>query len=122
MSHITLRQNYKSLSDRPNLFPQGAPPTELLFKILQLLFTEEEAALVALLPLTRLSHFRALLSRKRAQTGCNSFVFVVGMPKAAVVQTYPLFGGAIFCHSAGDHVSARPLAPERRQGAPLLQH
>src|ERR1035441_4438846 len=51
MSHITLRQNYKSLSDRLNLFPQGAPPTELLFKILQLLCTEEEAALVALLPL-----------------------------------------------------------------------
>src|ERR1035441_9737192 len=51
MSHITLRQNYKSLSDRLNLFPQGAPPTELLFRILQLLFTEEEAAQVALLPL-----------------------------------------------------------------------
>ena len=51
MSHITLRQSYQSLSDRLNLFPQGAPPTELLFKILQLLFTEEEAALVALLPL-----------------------------------------------------------------------
>jgi ferredoxin len=51
VSHITLRQSYQSLSDRLNLFPQGAPPTELLFKILQLLFTEEEAALVALLPL-----------------------------------------------------------------------
>jgi hypothetical protein len=47
MSHITLRQSYKSLSDRLNLFPQGAPPTELLFRILQVLFTEEEAALVA---------------------------------------------------------------------------
>ena len=51
MSHITLRQSYKRLSDRLNLFPQGAPPTELLFRILQLLFTQEEAALVALLPL-----------------------------------------------------------------------
>jgi len=40
MSHVTLRQSYKSLSDRLNLFPQGAPPTELLFGILQLLFTE----------------------------------------------------------------------------------
>jgi ferredoxin len=51
MSHITLRQSYKNLSDRLNLFPQGAPPTEMLFKLLQVLFTEEEAALVALLPL-----------------------------------------------------------------------
>jgi hypothetical protein len=30
MSHITLKQSYKNLSDRLNLFPQGAPPTELL--------------------------------------------------------------------------------------------
>ncbi|MGA2184092.1 MAG: 4Fe-4S dicluster domain-containing protein [Bryobacteraceae bacterium] len=51
MSHITLKQSYRSLSDRLNLFPQGAPPTELLFRILQVLFTEEEAALVALLPI-----------------------------------------------------------------------
>jgi Na+-translocating ferredoxin:NAD+ oxidoreductase RNF subunit RnfB len=51
MSHVTLRQSYKNLSDRLNLFPQGAPPTEMLFKLLQVLFTEEEAALVALLPL-----------------------------------------------------------------------
>ena len=51
MSHIALKQSYQSLSDRLNLFPQGAPPTELLFRILQLLFTEKEAALVALLPL-----------------------------------------------------------------------
>jgi ferredoxin len=51
MSHVTLRQSYQNLSDRLNLFPQGAPPTELLYSILQLLFTEEEAALVAMLPL-----------------------------------------------------------------------
>lgn len=50
MAHVTLKQSYRSLSDRLNLFPQGAPPTELLFRILQVLFTEEEAALVALLP------------------------------------------------------------------------
>jgi len=50
MAHVTLKQSYKSLADRLNLFPQGAPPTELLFRILQVLFTDEEAALVALLP------------------------------------------------------------------------
>ncbi len=26
MSHVTLRQSYTRLSDRLNLFPQGAPP------------------------------------------------------------------------------------------------
>ena len=51
MSHTTLRNSYQSLSDRLNLFPQGAPPSELLFRILEVLFTRDEAALVALLPI-----------------------------------------------------------------------
>jgi hypothetical protein len=51
MSHVTLRNSYQSLSDRLNLFPQGAPPSELLFRILEVLFTRDEAALVALLPI-----------------------------------------------------------------------
>ena len=49
MSHVTLKNSYKTLSDRLNLFPQGAPPSELLFQILEVLFTRDEAALVALL-------------------------------------------------------------------------
>ena len=51
MSHVTLKNSYTTLSDRLNLFPQGAPPSELLFKILEVLFTRDEAALVALLPI-----------------------------------------------------------------------
>ena len=51
MSHVTLRNSYQTLSDRLNLFPQGAPPSELLFRILEVLFTRDEAALVALLPI-----------------------------------------------------------------------
>ncbi len=51
MAHVTLKDSYKRLSDRINLFPQGAPPSELLFRILETLFTQEEAALVALLPI-----------------------------------------------------------------------
>jgi ferredoxin len=51
MSHHTAKESYRKLSERLNRFPQGAPPTELLFKILRVLFTEEEAGLVALLPI-----------------------------------------------------------------------
>jgi hypothetical protein len=39
MSHATLRNSYQSLTDRLNLFPQSAPPSELLFRILEVLFT-----------------------------------------------------------------------------------
>lgn len=51
MAHHTVKSGYLNLSERINRFPQGAPPTELLFKILGLLFTEQEAALVAQLPI-----------------------------------------------------------------------
>jgi ferredoxin len=51
VAHHTLKDSYRRLADRINQFPQGAPPTELLFRILRVLFTEKEAALVALLPI-----------------------------------------------------------------------
>jgi len=51
MAHLTVRSAYKELSDRINLYPQGAPPAEALYRILQLLFSEVEAALVARLPI-----------------------------------------------------------------------
>lgn len=51
MSHNTARESYRKLTERINRFPQGAPPTELLFRILEVLFTPQEAELVALLPI-----------------------------------------------------------------------
>jgi ferredoxin len=51
MAHLTVRDAYTELVDRLNRFPQGAPPSDVLFKILHLLFREEEAGLVALLPI-----------------------------------------------------------------------
>ncbi len=59
MAHHTLRSAYRSLEERLNRFPQGAPPSELLFRILALLFTEEEAALVAKLPIRPFTAARA---------------------------------------------------------------
>ena len=51
MAHHTIKSSYEKLTDRLNRFPQGAPPSETLFKILKLLFSEREAALVADLPI-----------------------------------------------------------------------
>ncbi|HSL86743.1 MAG TPA: 4Fe-4S dicluster domain-containing protein [Bacteroidales bacterium] len=50
MGHITSRDAYRNLGDRINWFTQGAPPSESLYRILQVLFTETEAKWVALLP------------------------------------------------------------------------
>lgn len=51
MAHRTLKNSYSNLSERLNRFPQGVPPSELLFKILKILFTEKEAELVSTLPI-----------------------------------------------------------------------
>ena len=51
MAHHTLKTSYSSLSDRLNRFPQGAPPSDLLFGILKILFSEKEAELVSTLPI-----------------------------------------------------------------------
>ena len=51
MAHRTLKASHQKLVARLNRFPQGAPPSELLFQILRILFTEEEAGLVSLLPI-----------------------------------------------------------------------
>lgn len=50
MGHLTTKDAYKSLEERINWFTQGAPPSETLYKILQVLYTEKEAKWVALLP------------------------------------------------------------------------
>ena len=51
MAHHTIKSAYSKLTDRLNRFPQGAPPSELLFKILKMLFSEKEAELVSLMPI-----------------------------------------------------------------------
>jgi len=51
MAHLTSRDGYAQLVARLNRAAQGAPPEQLLFEILGMLFTSQEAELVAKLPL-----------------------------------------------------------------------
>ena len=51
MAHLTVREGYRRLVDRLNRFAQGAPPSQLLHKILEILVSEREAGLLALLPI-----------------------------------------------------------------------
>jgi ferredoxin len=59
MAHATARGAYGALVDRLNRMPQGAPPSDLLFRILALLFSEKEAGLVAQLPVRPVTARRA---------------------------------------------------------------
>ncbi len=51
MAHRTRKTGYAGLVKRINKFPQGAPPSPLLNKILKILFSEKEANLVSLMPI-----------------------------------------------------------------------
>ncbi|MBN2000025.1 4Fe-4S dicluster domain-containing protein [candidate division KSB1 bacterium] len=51
MAHHTLKNGYSALVERLNRFPQGAPPSDALYKILKIFFSEQEAGLIALLPI-----------------------------------------------------------------------
>jgi len=64
MAHLPARSAYASLAERLNQFPQGAPPSDLLYRILSLLFTEREAELVARLPIRLFTAARAAAAWK----------------------------------------------------------
>lgn len=49
--HLISKSGYKNLELRLNQAPQGAPPSDLLFRIFEILFSEKEAKLLSLLPM-----------------------------------------------------------------------
>ena len=51
ITDFSASQPYHALVDRLNRFPQGAPQSQSLYQILSILFSEEEAGLVARLPI-----------------------------------------------------------------------
>jgi ferredoxin len=59
MAHQAMKSAYSELVERLNQSPQGVAPKELLFQILKMLFTEEDAALCARLPIQPFSIKRA---------------------------------------------------------------
>lgn len=70
MSHKTAKSAYKNLEERLNQFPQGAPPSETLYKILSILFSEKEAEVVAQLPIKPFTVEKAskILNRNKVET------------------------------------------------------
>jgi ferredoxin len=73
--HITIKQNsYNKLAERINRFPQGAPPSDLLFQILKILFSEKEAGLVSLLPIKPFSAGKAAKIWKIKETEARTIL------------------------------------------------
>ena len=51
MAHRSIKSGFQQLSERLNQFPQGAPPSDYLFKILSVLMNEKEARVMSTLPI-----------------------------------------------------------------------
>jgi hypothetical protein len=59
MAHTASQSAYQRLTERLNRFPQGAPPSKLLTKILMVLFEEKDTERVSLLPIKPFTAHRA---------------------------------------------------------------
>jgi ferredoxin len=59
MAHTASQSAYQRLTERLNRFPQGAPPSKLLTRILMVLFDEKDAERVSVLPIRPFSATRA---------------------------------------------------------------
>ncbi len=74
MGHLTAKKGYENLIARLNKFPQGAPPSETLYKILGILLDEREAELISKLPIRA---FTADTAAKRWAMPVNEAVEVL---------------------------------------------
>jgi ferredoxin len=59
MTHHLVKSGYAALVDRINQSPQGAPPSDTLYKILKILFSEKDASRVSRLPIKPFSQEKA---------------------------------------------------------------
>jgi ferredoxin len=59
LAHLHIKSEYFNLTKRLNLFPQGAPAGELLYKILSILIHRKEAELIAKLPIKPFTAIKA---------------------------------------------------------------
>ena len=97
MAHQVLKSGYEQLTERLNRFPVGAPPSETLYKILKLLFSEKEAALVALLPIKPFTAAQAakawgsshLEAQKILETLASRAILLDAEVKGEMVYTLP---------------------------------
>jgi len=96
MAHHTLKNGYSQLTEHINLMPQGAPPGELLYKILSVLFSEKEANRMALLPLRPFTAATAAANWKTSEDEAR-FALEALASRGMMLDTQSPEGTQIFC-------------------------
>jgi len=74
LAHAIGNSAYQRLTERLNRFPQGAPPSERLTKILMILFETHEAEMVSLLPIRPFTAKRAARIWKMPEKEATKFL------------------------------------------------
>ena len=87
MGHFASKDAYKNLTDRINWFTQGAPVSDTLYKILQVLYTEKEAKWVALLPVRPFTAKKAAKIWNTSEARAEKFLTHL-CEKALLVDSY----------------------------------
>jgi Pyruvate/2-oxoacid:ferredoxin oxidoreductase delta subunit len=95
MAHLTVRNGFVKLVDRINLYPQGAPPAETLYRILQLLFSEAEAALVARLPIKPFTAAKAARLWKKPENEARKVLEALAA-RGILVDSVPEEGPTVY--------------------------
>ena len=95
MAHANNHRAYSRLSDRLNRYPQGAPPTHLLFAILKMLFTEKEAGLVADLPIRPFTVVQAACAWKMSTAAAETIL--ERLAERAILVDIPENGVTNYC-------------------------
>ncbi|MEI3479694.1 MAG: hypothetical protein V8Q84_12125 [Bilophila sp.] len=95
MAHHYSHSLYDRLADRLNQFPQGAPLSRSLFEILKILFSEQEAGLVAQLPIKPFTAERAAAIRKMDETRARALL--EDLASRAMLLDMEQNGRQLFC-------------------------
>ncbi len=95
MAHRTAKSGYQHLVERLNKFPQGAPPSETLFQILKMLFSEKEAELVSLLPIKPFTAEKAAQAWKTDITDAKKTLYELA--SRAILLDIDNNGESVFC-------------------------
>jgi ferredoxin len=95
MAHHSVKSGYVQLVERLNRFPQGAPPSKLLYKILKMLYTEKEAKLVSLLPIKPFSIEKAAFIWEMKPIAARKILDV--LCQRAILMDMEENGRRVFC-------------------------
>jgi len=94
LAHHTSKSGYEQLTERLNRFPQGVPPSKTLYQILSLLFSEQEAELVALLPIKPFTVAQA--ARAWGRSPAESRAVLDGLASRAVLLDAEISGEMVY--------------------------